>query len=267
MKGGTGNACQVDEDCGDGSCVSGVCAAKSNTIEYVMVEISPPVGVGSGEYGNVRYLRAREIGSDRVLDFALDVVAELSIAVAPPAAGCTAAGLDEQGYLPIAVKAYVDSGIHGIAASTIEGSSAATPAEGVQDNTVTVALAPGQIDLYIAPSSEGSAIDPATNAAGQCDLAPFLARGQTIQPEDLPLEVTGRATATPARAGDGVGGRDAERVAERTGWTRARRPPPPRDEVMAALESHRWRVAETSSALQVSRTTLWRWMRELGLER
>jgi len=99
------------------------------------------------------------------------------------------------------------------------------------------------------------------------EYASTVARGQTIQPEDLPLEVTGRATATPARAGDGVGGRDAERVAERTGWTRARRPPPPRDEVMAALESHRWRVAETSSALQVSRTTLWRWMRELGLER
>jgi transcriptional regulator of acetoin/glycerol metabolism len=37
--------------------------------------------------------------------------------------------------------------------------------------------------------------------------------------------------------------------------------------VAAALEASRWRVAEAAALLGVSRTTLWRWMRELGLER
>jgi transcriptional regulator of acetoin/glycerol metabolism len=43
--------------------------------------------------------------------------------------------------------------------------------------------------------------------------------------------------------------------------------PPPRAEVAAALEAQRWKVAEAAAALGVSRTTLWRWMRELGLGR
>jgi len=48
---------------------------------------------------------------------------------------------------------------------------------------------------------------------------------------------------------------------------RGRGQTPPRTEVATALEAHRWRVTESAAALGVSRTTLWRWMRELGLTR
>ena len=37
--------------------------------------------------------------------------------------------------------------------------------------------------------------------------------------------------------------------------------------VRSALETHRWRREEAARALGVSRTTLWRKMRELGLSR
>lgn len=38
-----------------------------------------------------------------------------------------------------------------------------------------------------------------------------------------------------------------------------------RERLRAALEAHRWRRDETAEALGMSRTTLWRKMRELGL--
>jgi transcriptional regulator with GAF, ATPase, and Fis domain len=96
------------------------------------------------------------------------------------------------------------------------------------------------------------------------EYAATVARGQTLQPEDLPPEVVGaaRAPADPPRDD-----RDA---------SLAGAPPPPsarsasapdRDRIAAALEANRWRIRETSRALGVSRTTLWRWMRELRLAR
>jgi hypothetical protein len=42
-------------------------------------------------------------------------------------------------------------------------------------------------------------------------------------------------------------------------------PLPERERLRTALEAHRWRREETARALGVSRTTLWRRMRELGL--
>jgi transcriptional regulator with GAF, ATPase, and Fis domain len=95
------------------------------------------------------------------------------------------------------------------------------------------------------------------------EYASTVARGQTLQPEDLPIEVTGRAAPPSARAAPPA----SAPAAARAPAPRHRGAPPPREELLAALESHRWRVAETSSALHVSRTTLWRWMRELGLGR
>jgi len=92
------------------------------------------------------------------------------------------------------------------------------------------------------------------------EYASTVARGQTLQPEDLPLEVTGRATQPSVRSG-------AAARHEAASPARHRGAPPPREQLVGALETHRWRVAETSEALGVSRTTLWRWMRELGLGR
>lgn len=49
--------------------------------------------------------------------------------------------------------------------------------------------------------------------------------------------------------------------------SRPRGEPPPREALASALESNRWRMAQTATSLGISRTTLWRWMREAGLSR
>jgi transcriptional regulator with PAS, ATPase and Fis domain len=83
------------------------------------------------------------------------------------------------------------------------------------------------------------------------EYAVAVGRGQTIQPEDLPLEVVEPAPAprikisAPAANGH-----------------------PPANEaeiIRAALEEHRWQREATARALGISRTTLWRKMREAGL--
>ena len=51
------------------------------------------------------------------------------------------------------------------------------------------------------------------------------------------------------------------------GPPRPRGEPPPREALASALESNRWRMAQTAASLGISRTTLWRWMREAGLSR
>ena len=75
------------------------------------------------------------------------------------------------------------------------------------------------------------------------EYAVAVGRGQTIQPEDLPLEVLEPApiTARPAFA-------DSEAQTLR-----------------AALEKHHWNREATARSLGIGRTTLWRKMRECGL--
>jgi two-component system, NtrC family, response regulator AtoC len=115
------------------------------------------------------------------------------------------------------------------------------------------------------------------------EYAVTVAAGQTLQPEDLPPELLAghgalgtpsssapspQAPAAPDRATAGPalpGGAPAE--PHPAPPARGRSGPPPRADVAAALETHRWRVTESAAALGVSRTTLWRWMRELGLAR
>ncbi len=86
------------------------------------------------------------------------------------------------------------------------------------------------------------------------EYAVAVCRGQTVHVQDLPGELQeappAAAPVEPARApgAKGEGPADDER----------RR-------LLAVLEAHRWRRAETAAALGVSRTTLWRKMREHGL--
>jgi DNA-binding NtrC family response regulator len=100
------------------------------------------------------------------------------------------------------------------------------------------------------------------------EFAATVCQGQTIQPEDLPPEVQegagftgGRGHAEPRAAHPGPGSRAAERVEGRE------QQPPPEEKaaVLGALAVHRWNRLETAQALGMSRSTLWRRMRTLGL--
>jgi transcriptional regulator with GAF, ATPase, and Fis domain len=82
------------------------------------------------------------------------------------------------------------------------------------------------------------------------EFAVTVCRGQTLQSEDLPPEVQNGAAGAPAVRG--LAGRTSPHTDERTDLRRA-------------LEEHRWNRAETAVALGLSRSTLWRRMRSLGL--
>ena len=91
------------------------------------------------------------------------------------------------------------------------------------------------------------------------EFAVTVSRGQTLQPEDLPPEVL--CPCRPEAAGDArAPGADEARAsgAGDAGEERA--------SLQAALEANRWSRAETARALGVSRSTLWRRMRAVGLE-
>jgi DNA-binding NtrC family response regulator len=86
------------------------------------------------------------------------------------------------------------------------------------------------------------------------EYAVAVCTGQTILPEDLPAELTlapeeggARPFKVPAPAGTGTGLSDAAR------------------ELRDALEACHWRRGAAACALGISRTTLWRRMRESGL--
>jgi DNA-binding NtrC family response regulator len=90
------------------------------------------------------------------------------------------------------------------------------------------------------------------------EFAATVCQGQTLQPEDLPPEI---GAGTPRRA--------PEPGTPEAGTPEPGRPPraasDERAALQAALEAHRWSRAETAKALGLSRSTLWRRMRALGL--
>ena len=86
------------------------------------------------------------------------------------------------------------------------------------------------------------------------EYAVAVSRGQTIHAADLPEEII------RGRSGPSAPGRTAA-VSTSSGPD----PSSERERVRASLDAHRWNRAEAARALGMSRTTLWRKMRELGL--
>jgi DNA-binding NtrC family response regulator len=80
------------------------------------------------------------------------------------------------------------------------------------------------------------------------EYAVAVCKGQTLLPEDLPAELQ-------------QAGRAPEPSPEESALL-----PAQAQRIVQALESHRWRREETARALGISRATLWRRMREAGLQ-
>jgi DNA-binding NtrC family response regulator len=101
--------------------------------------------------------------------------------------------------------------------------------------------------------------------ANVIEYAVAVARRETILPEDLPAEIrdltagVGRGAAHPPRTRPLM----VEDVAQDCPIPQPSNPEAER--LLAALDTHHWRRAETATALGISRATLWRRMRELRL--
>jgi transcriptional regulator with PAS, ATPase and Fis domain len=88
------------------------------------------------------------------------------------------------------------------------------------------------------------------------EYAVAVCKGQTILPEDLPGEVLPAPPDPPKKFPE-------DSRSETGGVPRNSEA----DRIRAALEAHHWRRGEVARVLGVSRTTLWRKMRESGLHR
>ncbi len=88
------------------------------------------------------------------------------------------------------------------------------------------------------------------------EYAATVCRGQTLQREDLPPELLSGAAAPPHAGAP---------AAERASVRRLHPPSDERGDLKRELDEHRWNRSETAAALGLSRSTLWRRMRALGL--
>ena len=91
------------------------------------------------------------------------------------------------------------------------------------------------------------------------EYAVAVSRGQTLHAQDLPLEVTGadpQPVATERQRA--VGARPSAEITIDS-------PASELERIRNALDAHQWRRTEAAAALGMSRTTLWRKMREYGL--
>ncbi len=95
------------------------------------------------------------------------------------------------------------------------------------------------------------------------EYAATVARGQTLQPEDLPPEMLRDPSHAQAPAHRGPRTPQPPRLQAPEADGAA--PDAERAAIRAALDANRWARAETARALGLSRSTLWRRMRALGL--
>ena len=97
------------------------------------------------------------------------------------------------------------------------------------------------------------------------EYAVAVCKGQTILPEDLPGEVAAQGSYVPARGDDTSAGPTRGRAASAAA-RRADADAVDTARIRGALEACHWSRHEAARVLGMSRTTLWRRMRELGLE-
>ena len=97
------------------------------------------------------------------------------------------------------------------------------------------------------------------------EYAVAVCKGQTILPDDLPGEVAAQGPYAPARVDATPEGPARSRGASAPA-RRAEADAVDAARIRGALEACRWRRHEAARVLGMSRTTLWRRMRELGLE-
>jgi transcriptional regulator with GAF, ATPase, and Fis domain len=98
------------------------------------------------------------------------------------------------------------------------------------------------------------------------EYAVAVCRGQTILPEDLPSggpSLPPRSHHAVDEAIPAMGPGPALASADPATPLQGRAPA--KEVLRRALERHQWRRADAARGLGVSRTTLWRWMRETGL--
>ncbi len=107
------------------------------------------------------------------------------------------------------------------------------------------------------------------------EYAATVAQGYTLERADLPRDVGAPPAEAEASPPGRVAGQAVRAVCspslpesdEAAGSRRPGRETPTRAEIVAALENCRWRITDAARSLTISRTTLWRWMRELGIGR
>jgi transcriptional regulator with GAF, ATPase, and Fis domain len=98
------------------------------------------------------------------------------------------------------------------------------------------------------------------------EFAATVCQGQTLQPEDLPPEILEGAAAIadevrPLEPRNAPASRPSQGPVLGNGHVSSGE----QGSLVRALEEHRWNRIETAKALGMSRSTLWRRMRELGL--
>jgi transcriptional regulator of acetoin/glycerol metabolism len=100
--------------------------------------------------------------------------------------------------------------------------------------------------------------------ANVIEYAVVVARGETILPDDLPQEILHPCSATAAcPAEESI---DTTTASHLSGSAQSDKPSDEATHLQAVLEKHHWKRADAAKELGLSRSTLWRKIRELKLQ-